>query len=393
MSQIEMSGREKKNILVVDDSVTVRKIIAKQLGDDYVVFHADNGDEAWQILQSNDALSLVFLDLHMPVMNGMILLKQIRESDNQHISSLPVIMITGHKDSKAARIASRNMGATDFISKPFSSVDIVSRAKAHAKSSRATGQHKDNPAYDSLTELLNKQGFEDKGEKGFLFSQQRNSETSLLLMQIKGMDEIVSTYGQEISNQIILSVTRSIKSTLRGEDILAHMGDGHFAILLSNTNAFKAHIIAMRIQNSIKNLMFKIEENTIEIKMAVGLNSSENYDAKLTFTELCVQTEKALHASLQHRDCKIIRRAELFPEVPNYDISGSHLSGSSFNDNRAKENSGNAITRDLEELSSYMPAILKGEFDKIPAHHLQSMIKPLQSCLDYANSQLQSKVE
>ena len=70
---------EKIQVLIVDDSVTIRQVIAKYLGDDYYAIHASNGVEAWQELQSNKSISLVFADLHMPVMNGMMLLQQIRK--------------------------------------------------------------------------------------------------------------------------------------------------------------------------------------------------------------------------------------------------------------------------------------------------------------------------
>ena len=57
--------------------------------------------------------------MHMPVMNGMMLLQTIRESDCERIANLPVIMITGHEDTEAAKKATHNLGATDFLGKTF----------------------------------------------------------------------------------------------------------------------------------------------------------------------------------------------------------------------------------------------------------------------------------
>lgn len=390
-----MSENEKCHILIVDDSATIRNIITKQLGNEYITVHASNGEEAWHLLQSNEYISIVFLDMHMPVMNGMMLLKQIRSSDSKRISNLPVIMITGHEDSEAAKKASHNMGATDFISKPFSEVDIVSRARAYASFSRQISSLEEDLTRDSLTKLFNKRGYQELGDKAISSSHRHQSELSILLMQIKGADDIALQFGDEIIQQIILSATSTIKNSLRNEDILAHLGTGEFAVLLSSTNAFKAHIIAMRIQNAIKNLVFKMGDKTIKIEMAIGLNSSESYGEDLTFNEFCIQTEKALLASLQHKECKIIRRGELFPEVPYYDICSKPSSGSKFYENSKKAVSPELKNNDndLEKLCSYMPAIMNGDFEKIPLHHIERMIKPMQSCLDYAYSHLQVKQE
>ncbi|MCG6938722.1 MAG: response regulator [Gammaproteobacteria bacterium] len=387
-----MSNNDKTHILVVDDSATIRKIISKQLGEEYVAITAANGEEAWHLLQSNDAIALVFLDLHMPVMNGMMLLKQIRESGSNHIAKLPVIMITGHEDSEAAKKASHKMGATDFIGKPFSEVDIISRAKAYANFNRQINSLEKDLTNDPLTGLFSNRGLQEQGDKAVSASRRHKTELSILIMQIKDADEIASQFGEEILQQIIRSVTSNIKSSLRGDDVLAYLSTGQFAVLLTNTNAFKAHIIAMRIQNAIKKLAFKIDDITIEIELAVGLNSSESYGDELTFTELCIQTEKALQASLQHKECKIIRRAELFPEVPYYDISGKSSSDSKFQESDEKAKSSNN-NHDIELLCSYIPAMINGEYEKIQLQDIESMIQPLQSYLDYAYSQMKIKLE
>lgn len=136
-----MSDLKNIQILVVDDSPTIRGLISKYLKTSYSVLLASNGEEAWQHIQTNNHnITLIFLDMHMPVLNGMLLLKLIRSSDNENISNLPVIMITGHEDSEAAKQASCKMGATDFISKPFSEVDIVSRVRPYTELNQKIAQ-------------------------------------------------------------------------------------------------------------------------------------------------------------------------------------------------------------------------------------------------------------
>ncbi len=68
-------------ILIVEESSKIRATIAEYLGDEYIIYYANDGEEGWKLLQSNESISLVFTDMHMVVMNGMLLLQKIRESN------------------------------------------------------------------------------------------------------------------------------------------------------------------------------------------------------------------------------------------------------------------------------------------------------------------------
>ena len=393
LGKISMSELDRMHVLVVDDSATIRNVIAKHLGEAYFTIQASNGQEAWQLLQSNDSVSLVFADMHMPVMNGMLLLQQIRNSDCEHISNLPVIMITGHGDSEAAKQASFTMGATDFISKPFSALDIISRAGSYTKLNQKILALEQNVTYDALTELVNRRGLQELGDKAISGSYRHQFELSILAMQIENTDEVQSKYGNSIAEQIIVSVADNIKKSLRTEDILSYFGSGKFVALLPMTNAFKSHILALRVQKTINNLAFEMGDDTIRINLAAGLNSTEGYNYQITFSELCLQTEKTLQVSLQDRACKVVRHDELFSKE-QYPEEYNEPSA----DGEQQQITGSNITADLKkldtaDLSNHMSAILNGDFDKIPVQHIESMIKPLESFLDYAYNRIHIELE
>jgi diguanylate cyclase (GGDEF)-like protein len=388
-----MQELEKNHVLIVDDSATIRNVITKHLGEAYFTVHACNGEEAWQLIQSNDSISLVFADMHMPVMNGMLLLKQIRSSDCEHILNLPVIMITGHEDSEAAKQASYTMGATDFISKPFSALDIISRAGSYTKLNQKINTLEQNVSHDSLTELANKRGLQEIGDKAISGAHRHQYELSILVMQIDNTDEVQSKYGKSIVEQIIVSVANNIKKSLRTEDVLAHFGAGQFVALLPMTNAFKAHILALRIQKTINNLAFEMGDDTIRIKLAMGINSTEGSNQHKTFTELSLQTEKALQASLQDRACKVVRHDELFSEDQPPEMGSKSSSDSELQDSTSNDLTADSEKLDTADFSNHMSAILNGDFEKIPAQDIENMIKPLESFLNYAYDQIKIELE
>ncbi len=105
-------------ILVVDDSSTMRRIIKNTLARlNYKdVLEAENGAEAWGLMESNKDLGMLITDWNMPEMNGLELVKKVRGSG--HFNELPIIMVTT-EGGKTEVIAALKAGVNNYIVKPF----------------------------------------------------------------------------------------------------------------------------------------------------------------------------------------------------------------------------------------------------------------------------------
>ena len=106
------------NALVVDDSRAVRMILGRTLRDiGYDVCEAGNGREALDLIEANrDSLRLVLADWNMPEINGLELLKMVRQ--DPELDSLAVVMVTTETESDQM-MAALEAGATEYIMKPF----------------------------------------------------------------------------------------------------------------------------------------------------------------------------------------------------------------------------------------------------------------------------------
>jgi len=114
-NHLRIQTDEKRRILIVDDEMINREILRAALSEDYEVIIAENGRDAFtQIQNSEREISLILLDLLMPVMSGMEVLKRLRESRDW--SKIPVIVMTADHKSEVECL---ELGATDFISKPI----------------------------------------------------------------------------------------------------------------------------------------------------------------------------------------------------------------------------------------------------------------------------------
>lgn len=373
-----MSEQNKIHILVVDDSVTIRRTIVNHLGDNYVTHEAADGEQAWQLLQSNADISLVFADMHMPVMNGMLLLKQIRSSECERIASLPVIIITGYENADAAKRASHNIGATDFIGKPFDAFDILDKVASYTRMDRKVLKKKGNDTHDKLTGLLNEISYKEHGEHALEYSGGSEMDTSLLSMHIVGLSDVFKEHGETTTKQIIITIANQLDDSLRGGEKAAHLGSGKFSVVLPETNEFKANIVAIRLQKQVSKLIFEKGDAVIRIKMAIGISSTDGSLKELTFDELRQQAEHALQMSLEQPATPIVRFDETYEkrcleQAEEIDV-----------DHKKQEKDVLTSDVDITEMNKYFSQIMSGDFDKVPAYYVESMVAPLQKFLDYA---------
>ena len=115
------------NILICDDEQDIVNALKIYLNDpDYTLFEAHNGKEAVDIVRDNE-IHLVLLDIMMPIMNGIEAMSQIRG-----FSNVPIILLTA-KSEDADKVLGLNVGADDYITKPFSPLEVCARVKSQLR--------------------------------------------------------------------------------------------------------------------------------------------------------------------------------------------------------------------------------------------------------------------
>ncbi|MEY3751431.1 MAG: hypothetical protein RLZZ11_2067 [Cyanobacteriota bacterium] len=112
-------------LLVVEDDDTIRETVAEALEmEGFAVTAATNGRSAWDLL-SRDAFDLVVLDLMLPGINGLELCRQLRQSN-----APPLILVVSARDTETDRVLGLEVGADDYLTKPFGMRELVARCRA-----------------------------------------------------------------------------------------------------------------------------------------------------------------------------------------------------------------------------------------------------------------------
>jgi len=225
-------GDSRTRILVVDDSRLMRKAAQKMLGDEFDVVLAEDGEEAWSLLSQDPSLQVVFTDLNMPRTDGYELLRRIRAAEASWLQSLPVIIVTGADNDETARMQALEMGATDFIAKPFTTTDLVARARAHANNQRITRRLQAQSTLDGLTGLANQAGFLERLQQDIAYARRHQLPLSVVRLEIAEFRRFFLYYGRDVAESLVLQVARLVRARIRKEDTAARIGLGGFALSL-----------------------------------------------------------------------------------------------------------------------------------------------------------------
>jgi len=115
-----------KKILVVDDKSSISNLLIQFLNKQYNVDTREDGLEALTWIQKGNIPDLVITDLQMPNMDGVELIKRLKESG--YFKDIPIIVLSS-KDSSADRVQCLKLGAEDYIVKPFNPEELLIRVE------------------------------------------------------------------------------------------------------------------------------------------------------------------------------------------------------------------------------------------------------------------------
>ena len=273
----EESGR-KQRVWIVDDSKVIRVTARKILQDHFETTEAVDGEKAWEVLSNEEPFALVVSDLTMPELDGYGLLERIRASHTPHIQNIPVIVITGSNDSEVVKERAITAGATDFIGKPFDSVDLLARtqalASAHATSATLTEENialEDQLTTDPLTGLANESAFMGQGYQQVSYAVRHKSSLAVFRVEIDDFGDLYKQHGESVSESMVKAVAIVLQSGVRHEDIAARTGTARFSLLLPGMNKAGIRNLADRINRDISARILKEGETRIRFTVSIGV--------------------------------------------------------------------------------------------------------------------------
>ena len=248
-------------VLVVDDQEINYDIIASILEEEYEVIYAENGKEGLELMREHqEKLSVVLLDLMMPVMNGFEVLK-IVEQDEQ-LKQIPVIVLTAEK---SAELEALRLGALDFITKPFDAHEII-YARVTRIIELCEGRKLISAAeHDHLTMLYTRNFFLEYTDR--LFQYHQDLKLDAVVLNIEQFHSINALNGREFGDKILQFIGGEIRAFLaETEGIACRFEADRFGIYCVHQPDY--HALLNRFQDAVNTI-----SDSVSIHLRMGVMS------------------------------------------------------------------------------------------------------------------------
>ncbi|WP_323593009.1 GGDEF domain-containing response regulator [Aliarcobacter butzleri] len=285
---------KKPTILVVDDMTTTLLLLHDLLKDTYEVKIAKSGTKALEILESPNDIDLILLDIEMPDINGYDVCKRIK--NNETIKNIPIIFITG-RTSQEDEEYGLNLGAIDYITKPFNKAIVKLRIKNYLNLKIKNDMLEKLSMYDGLTNIRNRRFFDETFEKTFSEIKRDKKSLAVLMIDIDFFKPYNDNYGHGQGDETLRKVAKALEKTIkRASDFVARYGGEEFVILLKNIDKTGLQTVAKNLLEAIRELKITHEYSKVEdfVTVSIGVSYCSCPD-EITKTELLLKADEALY--------------------------------------------------------------------------------------------------
>ncbi len=260
-------------VLVVDDNLLLRTMLEANLkAAGYDVVTAQNGAEAFEIFK-NGFFPIVMTDWVMPEMDGLDLCRAIRSDDSGRYTY--IILLTS-QNSKNDIISGLEAGADEYLIKPAHQAELVTRLKTarrildlEASLKNALDEVKSLSLVDPLTGIFNRRYMDDRLPVEIKRAYRYERPLSLMIVGINRFRELTASHGHFVGDLALKACAGCIAESVRKEiDWLARYGEEEFVVVLPETDAAGAVILAKRLKNRIAST--SVTHNGLEMKMGAS---------------------------------------------------------------------------------------------------------------------------
>lgn len=275
-------------ILIADDSIVSRHLLEATLRKwGYDVLAACDGPEALQMLEREDAPSLVILDWMMPGMTGLEVCQKIRERGTEPYT---YILLLTSKSQKEDLIEGMDAGADDYITKPFDQSELQVRLRAgtrlvdlQAQLLAAREALRDQATRDSLTRLWNRNSILEALSRELSRSEREKSPLGVVIVDLDHFKQINDNHGHPAGDAVLQEAARRMQSSVRQYDSIGRYGGEEFLVLLPRCSEAESYSQAERLRKQLAQTDIRFNDISLRVTASFGVTAAipgERWDAE-----------------------------------------------------------------------------------------------------------------
>jgi diguanylate cyclase (GGDEF)-like protein len=273
-------------VLIADDSATSRAMLRKSLARwGYEVVMAENGAEAWEILEKQDAPPMAILDWVMPHMTGPDVCRKVRETRREPYT---YILLLTSKNSKDETVEGLEAGADDYIVKPFDQQELSVRLRAGKRIidlqltlMQAREELREKASKDLLTMLHNRAAIVANLETEIARCHRDHRSVGVVLLDIDHFKKVNDTYGHFAGDAVLRETAARLKTSMRAYDQVGRYGGEEFLVVLPNCDMEQARNQAERMRQRLQESKILADAGIeIPVTASFGVTISDLSDRK-----------------------------------------------------------------------------------------------------------------
>ena len=260
-------------LLIVDDEKQNRLLLTELFGTTYKIIQAKNGVQALEKARQHRP-DLILLDVLMPEMDGMDVLRELKRDDATRL--IPVIFITA-LSSATDEENGLNLGAVDYISKPFHPPIVRVRVRNQLQLVHQRRLLEQLASLDGLTGIPNRRQFDATLLKEWHRCQRNQQPLSLIVADVDFFKKYNDALGHAAGDRVLQEVAATLRQAARRPgDLVARYGGEEFVLLLPETDATSAQALAEGLQQLLHSKALPHPDSSLGpwLTMSMGGNTT-----------------------------------------------------------------------------------------------------------------------
>jgi len=204
-------------------------------------------------------------------------------------------ILTLIKEQKFDEIPKKSDPKDEFDEFKNNLIDVANDIKTYISLlTQKVEKYSDKAYKDGLTEIFNRRFLEEKANELFLKYKLLSSQVGVIMMDIDNFKKINDTYGHDIGDLVLITLTQTIKKLIRKEDIFIRYGGEEFLLILPNSNIKNTYKIAEKIRKEIENTTVDIGDKHLKFTISLGISEIRH-------------TDKTLHDAIKRADINLYK--------------------------------------------------------------------------------------
>jgi diguanylate cyclase (GGDEF)-like protein len=291
-------------VLIADDDPMQRLYLTRCLsGWGYETLVVEDGEEAWRILQRDDAPQMVLLDWMMPGMDGTTLCQRVRGLKDRPYTY--IVLLSSRSDHQDL-LSGLGAGADDYMIKPVNTPELQARLRSgqriidlQNKLHVAYQAQKYEATHDSLTSIWNRPAILDLFSRECAKAAREKSAIGVLLADVDHFKAINDQLGHVCGDIALREIARRMQASLREYDLLGRYGGEEFLILVPGCDPQTICEVADRVRLGVAERPIIARENEIAATLSIGVNTASPHSVEQR-DELLQRADEALYHAKQN---------------------------------------------------------------------------------------------